>query len=260
MMLGRSIGQVCENSAGADGVQVDTEGIDRTMRMVAEFKTFALSRRTVVIRVAAVVVGASLLAILLARSLAVAQPDWPAPPDRHQIGLDAAATAPLCRTRIPLLTKRSLGPLHPGQSLRDVQGICPRLVYGWHGDEGDLWTPVAVTRLGPVSVVIEFSGTEPDSSVYRISTSSDRARTRDGFGPGVLLSAMAAAWGAPRFAVGECVLYAWFHSRPGLSFRIGLPHDWDCVTSARLENTGDMRLLPRGTRITEVLLFSAPGQ
>ena len=196
-----------------------------------------------------------ILVSLLAVPSARAQTRWPSDAERNQVPLASAAHAPLCQAKTPTLTNRSIGPVRPGQSLQELEKTCPKLQYAWHWNEG-LPTPVTLVRFGKASLMIEFSGTTTSSMIYRITTADAQVRTADGFGPGSPLSAIIRAWGKPSFALGECVLAVWFASRPGLSFKVELPDNWDCLASGRVEQTGDVSLLPLGTRVGMALLFA----
>src|SRR2546427_4194431 len=180
---------------------------------------------------------------------------WSSVPDINQpVTLSHAEMAPRRSVTTPPLTTRSLGPVRPGQSLRDLEKACPTLRYGWYWNEGPPY-PVVLLRLGEAAVMVELSEATPTSAVDRITTASP-VRTTDGFGPGSRLSAMMRAWGKPHFAVGECALYVWFATRPGLSFSVEVPETLDCLARGRIESTGDASLLPAGTRVGPVLLFT----
>ncbi len=181
---------------------------------------------------------------------------WSSVPNvNQQVTLSHAETAPSCSGTTPPLTTRSLGPVRPGQSLRDLEKACRTLRYGWYWNEGSP-NPVVLLRLGEAAVMVEFSDVTPTSSVHRITTAFP-VRTTDGFGPGSQLSTMMRAWGKAHFGVGECALYVWFAARPGLSFSVDVPETLDCLARGRIESTGDASLLPRGTRVGPVLLFTA---
>jgi len=125
---------------------------------------------------------------------------WSSVPDINQlVTLAHAETAPRCSATTPQLTTRSLGPLRPGQSLRDLEKACPTLSYGWYWNEGSP-NPVVLLRLGEAAVMVEFSDAAPTGAAYRITTAFP-VRTADGFGPGSELSAMMRAWGRPHFAL-----------------------------------------------------------
>jgi hypothetical protein len=180
---------------------------------------------------------------------------WPSVPDLdQQVTLADAETAPRCTATTPPLTPRSLGPIRPGQSLRDLEKVCRSVRYGWNWNEGSP-NPVVLLRLGEAAVMVEFSDATATSTAYRITTAFP-VRTTDGFGPGSELTAMMRAWGEPEFGVGECALYVWFATRPGLSFSVDVPESLDCLARGRIESTGDVSLLPRGTRVGPVLLFT----
>ena len=180
---------------------------------------------------------------------------WSSAPDiNEQVTLSHAETAPRCSDTTPPLTTRSLGPVRLGQFLRDLEKACPTLHYGWYWNEGSP-NPVVLLRLGEAAVMVEFSEAITTSAVYRITTASP-VRTTDGFGPGSQLSAIIRAWGKPHFGVGECALYVWFATRPGLSFSVAVPETIDCLARGRIESTGDTSLLPAGTRVGPVLLFT----
>ena len=199
--------------------------------------------------------ASAIILLTTAASLATAQEGWPPDPDAFQITRYATTAAPVCTEHTPRLTTDSLGPLVPGQTLSDIRQRCPHLAYGWDwGDEG-VPTPAVLVRLGDLLAEIEFDDTLPSSLAYRISTVSPQAQTLDGYGPGSLLREMADAWGAPEFGVGECVLYAWFKSRPGLSFRVVVPKAWDCADLVTYEESSTSRPLPADTKVQDVLLF-----
>jgi len=67
---------------------------------------------------------------------------------------------------------------------------------------------------------------------------------------------MVRAWGKGSFGVAECALYVWFSKRPGLSFGVDVPDGLDCLARGRIESSGDISLLPRGTKVGSVLLFT----
>jgi hypothetical protein len=195
-----------------------------------------------------------ILALLTWFALAFAQTRWPVETEDNKIWLDLAVSAPVCRSKTPVLTNKSIGPIFFDQSLQQLEQMCKNLRYGWYWNEGSP-TPAALVRLGKVGLMIEFSGTTSSSTIYRIMSSDSQLRTADGFGPGSRLEAMIRVWGKPRFVVGECALYVWFSTRPGLSFRVDLPVNWDCLDSGRVEHTGNPNLVPRGTRVREVLML-----
>src|SRR5215831_20930551 len=174
-------------------------------------------------------------AILLATAntpVGAADSRWPSPPDlNQQVTLADGQLAPRCVATTPTLTTRSLGPLRPGQSLRDLEKTCPALRYGWFWNEGSP-NPVVLLRLGEAGVMVEFSDATPTSTVYRITTAFP-VRTGDGFGPGSELSAMVRAWGQGSFGVAECGLYVWFSTRRGLSFSVDVPEGLDCLARGR---------------------------
>ncbi len=182
---------------------------------------------------------------------------WPSVPDiDQQVTLADAETAPRCSAKTPLLTTRSLGPVRPGQSLLDLEKVCPALRYGWYWNEGSP-NPVVLLRLGEAAVMVEFSDATPSKiAVHRITTAFP-VRTTDGFGPRSQVSAMMRAWGKPHFGVAECALYVWFAARPGLSFGVKAPDALDCLAKGQIESTGDASLLPPGTKVGPVLLFTA---
>jgi hypothetical protein len=62
-------------------------------------------------------------------------------------------------------------------------------------------------------------------------------------------------WGSPTFGVGECVLYVWFKSHPGFSFRVRVPEKWQCEDVLAVEQ-GAASKLPSTTPVREVLLVS----
>jgi hypothetical protein len=195
----------------------------------------------------------ALLATACATS-ATAQARWPADAELHQVTREAAVPAPTCTAQTPTLTPDSLGPLRPGQTLHDVEHACPHLYYAWDWGYEAIPEPVAVVRLGDVQVMLAFHDTTSSSTAYRISTASQLARTTEGLGPGSQLSELIQAWGEPRFGVGECVLYAWFPSQEGLSFRLQLPGPWDCTDLFAMEDTGDWSRVPTDARVRYVLL------
>jgi len=198
-----------------------------------------------------------LIAVVCCWVAAAAGPNrWLADPEMNNgVSLGHAQSAPRCGAKTPTLTAGSLGPLKPGQPLRDLETRCPNLRYGWYWNEG-MPTPVALLRLGDAAVMVELSDSTDSGTIERITTASP-VRTGDGFGPGSRLSAMITAWGKPTFGVGECALYVQFPSRRGLSFSIEVPDNWDCLASGRVERSGDATLLPKGTRVGQVLLIAA---
>ena len=183
-----------------------------------------------------------------------AQQRWPRDKDRYQVGTYPSDSVPQCRTAAPVLTADSLGPVRPLQRLAELERICPRLRYAWEWGHEGIPTPAVLLRLGEAVVEVEFPDTVPSSPAYRIRLDNPIVKTADGFGPGSELEAMARAWGAPRFGVGECVLYASFESRPGLSFRVRVPESWQCGDVNEVER-GKAPQLPPGTTVREVLLF-----
>ncbi len=190
----------------------------------------------------------------LSSAHAAAQARWPSDRDQGQINLGVSGSVPSCRPAVPPLMIDSLGPLRPGQPLVALERACPRLRYGWDwGDEG-IPAPAVLLRFGTAMVEVELRDTLPSSPVYRVRTESPAIRTADGFGTGSALAAIVSAWGPPTFGVGECVLYVWFASHPGLSFRVRVPASWECEDVLAVEQ-GRASKLPPGTTVREVLLF-----
>jgi len=183
------------------------------------------------------------------------QSRWPADKDSHQASAYVADSIPQCLAAVPVITRDSLGPLHPGQPLADLERHCGQLRYAWEwGNEG-IATPAVLLRFGDAAVEVEFPDTLPTAKTYRIRTESPAVRTVEGFGVGSQIQGMTRAWGAPTYGSGECVLYVWFKSRPGLSFRVRVPEAWECEDVQAVERGGTSKL-PAGTTVREVLLFS----
>jgi len=195
-----------------------------------------------------------LLSMVLA-SPVLGQERWPTDQLGHQMPHAFTLEIPSCGELTPLLTLDSIGAVSPGQSLAALEEKCPELYYAWDwGDEG-IPEPAIAVRLGEVVVRAVFEDTLPSSAIYRIELSDGAVRTEDGFGPGSLVADMIDAWGEPEFWVAECVLWMWFSNRPGLSWRVGLGRQWDCVELARREYTGDLAQLPPGARVIEAILY-----
>ena len=186
-------------------------------------------------------------------SMVLSQARWPKNPWDAQTPA-APAHAPRCRDQTPVLTADSVGPLRPTMSLSEVQRVCPGLLYAWRFLEGDP-EPIVITQLGRLVLVIEFGDTLAATPVYRLTTDSHAARTQDQLGPGLDVALSVRAWGRPQFGQGECALYMWFPSRPGMSFALDLPSSWTCEQSLHLEQTGDWTRLPPHTKVSEVLIF-----
>src|SRR5258705_5121753 len=187
-------------------------------------------------------------------SAATALTRWPADQDRYHLGSLPLHSAPVCRVTVPRLAMDSLGPLRPGQILRDVERVCPRLLYGWDWGTEGIPAPAVVLRLGGSVVKMEFPDTASSSGANRVSTDSRLVKTVDGFGPGSSLTAMTRAWGPPTFGAAECVLYVWFSSHPGLSFRVDVPKRWRCEDVLAV-GQGNSAKLPPGPTGPGAFLF-----
>jgi len=195
--------------------------------------------------------------VMLSASVSIfcaGQSRWPIDKDAHQVGMYKASAIPACRSGIPILTLDSLGPLHPGQTREALARACPRGIYAWEwGNEG-IPTPAILLRFGDAVVEVEFPDTAASSRVYRITTESPAIRTAEGFGVASRLDDITKTWGAPTFGEGECVLYVWYNTRRGLSFRVRVPDAWECEDVLAVQEHGASRL-PPVTTIRQVLLF-----
>jgi len=185
---------------------------------------------------------------------AAAHAQWPK--DKSQFfGPDAVAAAPVCKPETPPLAPGALGPLKPNMTLRDLQTACPKAAFGWVTSESDE-TPIAAVKLGDVAVALEFTEPKAAGRAYRISTQSPKARTADGFGPGVALAAMSKAWGKPTLSMdsvgGQCSTYAEWAKQAGLSFRIDT--DGDCDKAEKVQKTQNVNQLPRDAKVVEAIL------
>jgi len=178
---------------------------------------------------------------------------WPADPPSHQLTSDRRQ-APQCGSATPSITASSLGPISVGMALRDVRSRCPQLLYAWLILEGDP-EPVAVVRFGSVEALLEFADTLPTTPVYRISTRSAAARTADSVGPGTPVAELARRLGPLEFALGEGRLFAIPREHAGYSFELLVPGEWDWDRILRVQRTGDLRLLPAGTRVAAIVII-----
>ncbi len=186
---------------------------------------------------------------------AIAQAVWPSDPERNQVGNTWPDRVPSCRRTTPLLTADSLGPipLRSTTTLADLRAACESWYHAWRFLEGQA-TPVLMTRLGDVSVLIEVYDTLATSRVYRAATRSPAARTADGVGPGVLARMAAQRWAPVSFGQGEGFVMT-SPSRPWISLAVHIPGVWDQRLISRLVRTKDARLLPARATISEVLLL-----
>ena len=169
---------------------------------------------------------------------------WPADRAANQLaGLDHARNSvPVCRSKAAPFESDSVGPLHVRQSVAEVQAACPASLRLWDwGDEG-IPEPVALVRLGDVTVRITFDSTAASSKSYRLYTTDTTARTKADVGPGSTLAELKAAYGAPTLAEAECVPYAWFDRERGISFRLKADEAFTC---------GDLEARPRKRTLTQ---------
>lgn len=197
----------------------------------------------------------ALLPLLAVTSPLLGQQRWSEDQAGHQMAVASASQAPSCREGTPVLTPDSIGPVSPGQSLADLEQTCPELYYAWDwGDEG-IPEPAVAVRLGDAVAVAVLKDTISTSLIYRVRVVSEAARTEEGFGPGTRVTEIIDRWGEPEFGVAECVLYMWFPARPGLSWRLRLASEGDCVDLAEFERTGDVGELLRGARVQEAILY-----
>ena len=193
-------------------------------------------------------------AVPLAASLS-AQSRWPADPYRlARIPLDSA---PACRQSVPVLTKDSLGPLRPGEQLQDLERACPHLLYVWSWTDEGIPTPAVWLQFGQARILVVFSDTLSTSWVLRLVTNSPLVRTAEGFGPGSRLAWISHSLGQLSFGQRECMLYAKYHSRPGLVFKVNAPDTWGCDAREALLS-GRRLVIPRTTTVLEVVLVGAP--
>ena len=197
-----------------------------------------------------------LISMVLA-SPVLGQERWPTDQLAHQMAPVFILEIPSCRELTPLLTLDSIGPVSPGESLAGLEHRCPKLYYAWDwGDEG-IPEPAVAVRLGDAVAIAVLTDTISTSLIYRVRVVTEAARTEEGFGLGTLATEIIDMWGEPEFGVAECVLYMWFPARPGLSWRLRLGSEWDCVDLAEFERTGDVGELLRGAKVQEAILYQS---
>jgi len=113
-----------------------------------------------------------------------------------------------------------------GMTLREFRERCPLALLGWVSYESSS-EPAAAVRLGSVTVTGEFTGTLPNSTLYRLVSDSPALATADGLGPGSTYLALRARHPLVRMIFDGCVGSVTLASAPGLGWVLA-PSESDC--------------------------------
>jgi hypothetical protein len=193
------------------------------------------------------------MATLIAAVVRAQSSQWPRDPTVNPVTA-FPTVAPLCDTRTPLLTADSVGPVTTTMHLGDIQRVCPSARRAWRILEG-MPEPVLIVKLGAIVVVAEFADTLPATPIYRLWTKSSAARTVDGVGPGVNPATFAELWSPLAFWTGEGGFGMISNARPWISLSLQLPDPADWPLIDRIKTTRDWHLLPRETRVADVVIL-----
>jgi hypothetical protein len=176
-------------------------------------------------------------------SKSIAHFSFEVPAQREQV--------PRCRAAAPLVTPDSVGPMHAGQTLAQLQRVCPKLFYGWYYTDDQAWAPAAAARLGDGVTVALLDGTAPESRVSLVVAVDSAIRTREGVGARTTLAAARAALGDPTLVPRKCAVFARWPTHPGLIARLLLADEtrWECSMMRKLARSNDLRDVPSGTVI-----------
>jgi hypothetical protein len=173
-------------------------------------------------------IAKTIFILLIFVSLANSQARWPDNQFDNQITPFQRANSTSCSQTTPFFSDSSVGSLHPGMSLAQLELSCHNLRYGWFGGDEGIFSPVALAKLGSGSLLIEFEDTLSTSRIQRLLIGTPEIRSREGLGVGSQVRDLVTAWGRPSRAEIECLLYVYFESKPGLSFQVDLPIQVDC--------------------------------
>jgi hypothetical protein len=108
------------------------------------------------------------------------------------------------------------------------------------------------TSVGAITLVAELDDTLANSRVFRIATRSEAARTADGIGPGVEVSAVAERWGRIELVVSRDRLMLRAPSRETILLVVDGAADSESFRNAI--EARDWKLLPPGTKVAEMVL------
>lgn len=164
-------------------------------------------------------------------------------------------TPPTCLNESPTLSHKSLGPFKPGQSLRELESICDSLLYEWGLGSEAIEFPYVAILIEDTRVHFEMSSTSSMSTIVYIKILGPSIKTKEGFGITSNIHDVIKKWGSPSFGHNECQLYSWFESHPGISFALRTPANFGCMEMSKLEQTGDVHLLPQNTSIYSIHLY-----
>ena len=139
-----------------------------------------------------------------------------------QLGAGAAAV-PSCGKAIPRITGDSIGPFRMDETVLELQGRCPRLLYGGVMISDGYPVPTVAARVGNVTITAFASDSLPTATLTKVEVTTRGPRTEEGFGVGSTLGQIQRIYGAPQASESDCVLRVWFDSRPGLAFVMEYP-------------------------------------
>ena len=162
---------------------------------------------------------------------------------------------PQCLNETPILTNKSLGPFEPGQTLREVETTCDSLLYDWNLGTEAIESPYAAVLIGNTRVHFEMSSTSAMSRVIYIRVLGSGIKTEEGFGISTKIVDVIDEWGEPSFGHNECQLYVWFDSHPGISFALNTPSGFGCMEMSKIEQSGNVDLLPKNSVIYSIHLY-----
>jgi len=177
---------------------------------------------------------------------------WPRPSPPYTVERVPRGVVPACASSTPVITEDSIGPIAIGETLAQLRHRCPRMLYVW--ELKGRGQPAVFVRLGGAIVWAFLVDTMPASHVHLIQTADSAARTTEGVGVGVEVTALfdkhhdAILMSGPEPALQYCLLS--FQSQPGLSY--SLPVERCRRRTKRTGRSPLSEMLPPGTRISGV--------
>lgn len=130
---------------------------------------------------------------------------------------------PTCETRVPRITRDSIGPFRLHQRIADLRARCPRLLFGWVMISDGYAVPSVAAKLGGATVTALVDDTLPTSVTTKVELQSPGPTTAQGLGVGSTLGQLQAAYGVPGASESDCVLRVWFDPLPGIAFHMVYP-------------------------------------
>jgi hypothetical protein len=160
----------------------------------------------------------------------VARPAAPSPwsPDKDTSSFIAVregdvGDVPTCETRVPRITRDSIGPFRLHETIAELRERCPRLLFGWVMISDGYAVPSVAAKLGGATVTALVDDTLPTSTTTKVELQSPGPTTAQGLGVGSTLGQLQAAYGVPGTSESDCILRVWFDPLPGIAFHMVYP-------------------------------------